>query len=169
MLEEVIVRVEVGGKVGEVVVFKIDLDILLKMEQEFECFGVVVGFDLVFIFECIVDKGSYFFMEMNIWIQVEYCVFELCYVLKFVNFENFDDFLVVDFLVEVMMLLVCYGKVLLKLVCIFCECVFVEVWLNVINDVLKFYVGGVIEYWFSLIDGEICDDQGIIVCNLDIK
>ncbi|RLP54802.1 MAG: biotin carboxylase [Ketobacter sp.] len=169
MLEEAIARAEAGGKAGEVAALKTDLDILLKMEQESERFGAAVGLDSVSTFECIVDKGSHFFMEMNTRIQVEHRVSELCYALKFVNPENPDDFFVVDSLVEAMTLLARHGKALPKPVRIPRERASVEARLNATNDALKPHAGGVIEYWSSPIDGEIRDDQGITARNPDTK
>ncbi|AUM12257.1 ATP-binding protein [Ketobacter alkanivorans] len=167
MLEEAIARAEAEGKAAEVEALKTDLDILKNMELESERFGAAVGLDSVSTFECIVDKGSHFFMEMNTRIQVEHRVSELCYSLKFVNPEDPNDFLIVDSLVEAMTLLARHGKKLPKPERIPRERASVEARLNATNDALKPHAGGVIEYWSSPIANEIRDDQGISARNPD--
>lgn len=167
MLEEAIARAEEAGKTEEVEALKTDLNILQAMEQESERFGMAVGLDSVSTFECIVDKGSHFFMEMNTRIQVEHRVSELCYTLKFVNPEDPNDYLLVDSLVEAMTLLARHGKKLPKPIRIPRERASVEARLNATNAALKPHAGGVIEYWSSPIEGEIRDDQGISARNPD--
>ncbi len=167
MLEEAIARAEEAGKAEEVAALKTDLNILQAMEQESERFGLAVGLDSVSTFECIVDKGSHFFMEMNTRIQVEHRVSELCYTLKFANPEDPNDYLLVDSLVEAMTLLARHGKKLPKPERIPRERASVEARLNATNAALKPHAGGVIEYWSSPIDGEIRDDQGISARNPD--
>lgn len=167
MLEEAIARAEAAGKSAEVESLKTDLVILQRMEEESERFGAAVGLDSVSTFECIVDKGSHFFMEMNTRIQVEHRVSELCYSLKFVNPEDPNDYLIVDSLVEAMTLLARHGKKLPKPERIPRERASVEARLNATNAALKPHAGGIIEYWSSPIDGEIRDDQGISARNPD--
>jgi acetyl/propionyl-CoA carboxylase alpha subunit len=167
MLEEAIAAAEAAGKSAEVAALKTDLTTLLNMEQESERFGAAVGLDSVSTFECIVDRDSHFFMEMNTRIQVEHRVSELCYSLKFVNPENPDDYLIVDSLVEAMTLLARHGKKLPKPIRLPRERASVEARLNATNAALKPHAGGVIEYWSSPIDSEIRDDQGISARNPD--
>ncbi|HCB38203.1 MAG TPA: biotin carboxylase, partial [Gammaproteobacteria bacterium] len=167
MLEEAIARAEAAGKSAEAEALKTDLVILQKMEQESERFGAAVGLDSVSTFECIVDKDSHFFMEMNTRIQVEHRVSELCYTLKFANPEDPNDYLLVDSLVEAMTLLARHGKKLPKPERIPRERASVEARLNATNAALKPHAGGVIEYWSSPIANEIRDDQGISARNPD--
>ena len=167
MLEEAIAAAEKAGKPQEVAALKTDLDILKKMEDESERFGQAVGLDSVSTFECIVDKGSHFFMEMNTRIQVEHRVSELCYTLKFVNPDDPNDFLLVDSLVEAMTLLARHGKKLPKPERIPRNRASVEARMNATNAALKPHAGGIIEYWSSPIEGEIRDDQGITARNPD--
>ena len=167
MLEEAIAAAEAAGKTGEVEALKTDLVILRRMEEESERFGLAVGLDSVSTFECIVDKDSHFFMEMNTRIQVEHRVSELCYTLKFVNPEDPNDYLLVDSLVEAMTLLARHGKKLPKPERIPRERASVEARLNATNAALKPHAGGIIEYWSSPIENEIRDDQGISARNPD--
>jgi len=167
MLEEAIARAEAAGKTEEAEAIKTDLAILQRMEQESERFGMAVGLDSVSTFECIVDKDSHFFMEMNTRIQVEHRVSELCYTLKFVNPEDPNDYLLVDSLVEAMTLLARHGKKLPKPERIPRERASVEARLNATNAALKPHAGGVIEFWSSPIENEIRDDQGISARNPD--
>lgn len=167
MLEDAIARAEEIGNKVEADALRIDLGILERMESESERFGLAVGLDSVSTFECIVDRDSHFFMEMNTRIQVEHRVSELCYTLKFTNPQDPNDYLLVDSLVECMTLLARHGKKLPKPERIPRERASVEARLNATNAALKPHAGGVIEYWSSPIDGEIRDDQGISVRNPD--
>lgn len=167
MLEEAIARAEAAGNKVEADALRTDLGILERMESESERFGLAVGLDSVSTFECIVDRDSHFFMEMNTRIQVEHRVSELCYTLKFTNPQDPNDYLLVDSLVECMTLLARHGKKLPKPTRIPRERASVEARLNATNAALKPHAGGIIEYWSSPIDGEIRDDQGISVRNPD--
>ena len=167
MLQEAIARADAAGNAQEADALRTDLGILERMEAESERFGLAVGLDSVSTFECIVDRDSHFFMEMNTRIQVEHRVSELCYSLKFVNPDNPEDFLLVDSLVECMTLLARHGKTLPKPARIPRERASVEARLNATNAALKPHAGGIIEYWSNPIDGEIRDDQGISMRNPD--
>ncbi|OUS28539.1 biotin carboxylase [Gammaproteobacteria bacterium 45_16_T64] len=160
-------RASADGRKEEADALKTDLDILVKMEDESERFGLAVGLDSVSTFECIVDKEMHFFMEMNTRIQVEHRVSELCYSLKFTNPEDKDDFFVVDSLVEAMTLIAKFKKALPKPERIPREHASVEARLNATNRALKPHAGGVISYWSSPRAGEIRDDQGISLRNPD--
>lgn len=167
MLEEAIARAEQAGNKVEADALRTDLGILERMEAESERFGLAVGLDSVSTFECIVDRDSHFFMEMNTRIQVEHRVSELCYSLKFTNPDDPNDYLIVDSLVECMTLLARHGKKLPKPERIPRERASVEARLNATNAALKPHAGGIIEYWSSPIEGEIRDDQGISMRNPD--
>ena len=167
MLQDAISRAEKAGNKLEADALLTDLGILERMESESERFGLAVGLDSVSTFECIVDRDSHFFMEMNTRIQVEHRVSELCYTLKFANPDDADDFLLVDSLVECMTLLARHGKKLPKPERIPRERASVEARLNATNAALKPHAGGIIEYWSSPVEGEIRDDQGISVRNPD--
>ena len=167
MLQDAIARAEQAGKTAEAEALKTDLAILQRMEAESERFGQAVGLDSVSTFECIVDKDSHFFMEMNTRIQVEHRVSELCYSLKFANPDDPNDFLLVDSLVEAMTLLARHGKKLPKPERVPRERASVEARLNATNAALKPHAGGVIEHWSSPIENEIRDDQGISARNPD--
>ncbi len=169
MLEAAIAAAEAAGKTAEAQSLRTDLEILLRMEQESERFGAAVGLDSVSTFECIVDRDTHFFMEMNTRIQVEHRVSELCYSLKFVNPEDSEDYLVVDSLVEVMTLLARHGSKLPKPQRIPRHRASVEARLNATNAALKPHAGGVIEYWSSPLATEIRDDQGISARNPDTQ
>lgn len=167
MLQEAIARAEEARNRMEADALRTDLGILERMEAESERFGLAVGLDSVSTFECIVDRDSHFFMEMNTRIQVEHRVSELCYSLKFTNPDDPEDFLLVDSLVECMTLLARHGKKLPKPERIPRERASVEARLNATNAALKPHAGGIIEYWSNPIDGEIRDDQGISMRNPD--
>ncbi|MFZ5604940.1 MAG: biotin carboxylase N-terminal domain-containing protein [Pseudomonadota bacterium] len=167
MLQDAIARAEKAGNKLEADALLTDLGILERMESESERFGLAVGLDSVSTFECIVDRDSHFFMEMNTRIQVEHRVSELCYTLKFTNPDDADDYLLVDSLVECMTLLARHGKKLPKPERIPRERASVEARLNATNAALKPHAGGIIEYWSSPVEGEIRDDQGISVRNPD--
>ncbi|MCG8672173.1 MAG: hypothetical protein MI867_22400 [Pseudomonadales bacterium] len=167
MLQEAIALAEKEGRKEEATALEGDYDILVKMEDESERFGKAVGLDSVSTFECIVDKDSHFFMEMNTRIQVEHRVSELCYSLKFVNPDDENEYFVVDSIVEAMTILARHGKKLPKPERIPRERASVEARMNATNRALKPHAGGIIEYWSDPIEGEIRDDQGISVKNPD--
>ncbi len=155
------------GRSEEAKVLAQDLITLDAMESEAQRFGEAVGLDSVSTFECIVDRDSHFFMEMNTRIQVEHRVSELCYAMKFSNPANGDDFFVVESLVEAMVLLAAHGSQLPKPERVPRFSDSVEARLNATNDALQPSAGGQIQYWSDAIDGEIRDDQGISLHNPD--
>ena len=144
-----------------------DLKTLDAMEAEAATFGEAVGLDSVSTFECIVDRGSHFFMEMNTRIQVEHRVTELCYGLKFTNPDNNKDVFVVESLVEAMVLLARHGSRLPKPERIVRKNASVEARLNATNAALQPHASGLINWWSEPIDGEVRDDQGISLHNPD--
>lgn len=144
-----------------------DLITLDAMEDEAARFGAAVGLDSVSTFECIVDRGNHFFMEMNTRIQVEHRVTELCYELEFVNPDNASESFVVSSLVELMVLLAKHGKRLPKPTRLVRKNSSVEARLNATNAALQPHAGGMIEWWSSSHPHEIRDDQGISLPNPD--
>ena len=144
-----------------------DLKTLVAMEEEAARFGEAVGLDSVSTFECIVDRGSHFFMEMNTRIQVEHRVSELCYDLVFTGPDGDQDKFVVDSLVELMVLLACHGSRLPKPERRVRKASSVEARLNATNEALQPHAGGLIEWWSQPLKDEIRDDQGISKHNPD--
>ena len=144
-----------------------DHEALGKMEDEAARFGKAVGLDSVSTFECIVDGGSHFFMEMNTRIQVEHRVTELCYKLKFVNPDAPEEYFIVESLVEAMVLIARHNKRLPKPERIVRESASVEARMNATNQALQPHAGGLIENWSDPVRGEIRDDQGISLHNPD--
>jgi acetyl/propionyl-CoA carboxylase alpha subunit len=158
---------EAAGLEEESLILRRDVEILSAMEAEAERFGEATGLDSVSTFECIVDGGNHFFMEMNTRIQVEHRVTELCYALEFTNPDNADDSFVVESLVEAMVLLAAHGPDLPRPQRVPRYADSVEARLNATNQALQPHAGGVIEYWSDAIEGEIRDDQGISLHNPD--
>lgn len=155
------------GSPEELATLEQDLITLDAMESEAARFGQAVGLDSVSTFECIIDRGSHFFMEMNTRIQVEHRVTELCYGLKFSNPDNPNDSFVVESLVEAMVLLAVHGPRLPKPERIIRSNASVEARLNATNAALQPHAGGMIGWWSEPIEGEIRDDQGISLHNPD--
>lgn len=166
-LEDAIAEAREQGVAGELASLERDLTILDRMEEEAARFGAAVGLDSVSTFECIVDGGNHFFMEMNTRIQVEHRVTELCYGLKFTNPDSANESFVVNSLVEAMVLLARHGNRLPKPVRVRREMAAVEARLNATNQALHPHAGGVIRNWSFPSEGEIRDDQGISLHNPD--
>ena len=166
-LTQAIARAEAQGRVEEARVLKSDLAILGRMEDEAARFGAAVGLDSVSTFECIVERDSHFFMEMNTRIQVEHRVTELCYGLRFANPDDPQDAFVVESLVEAMALLARHKQRLPKPARVQRHNAAVEARLNATNQALQPHAGGVIRSWSDAIEGEIRDDQGISLHNPD--
>ncbi len=160
-------QAEAAGLEEEARVLHQDVETLAAMEAEAERFGEATGLDSVSTFECIVDRDSHFFMEMNTRIQVEHRVTELCYALEFCNPDNPEENFRVESLVEAMVLLAAHGTKLPKpnRVPRFNDSV--EARLNATNQALQPHAGGVIDFWSDAIEGEIRDDQGISLHNPD--
>ncbi len=156
-----------AGQAEEVRVLTQDLATLCAMEDEAERFGEAVGLDSVSTFECIVDRDSHFFMEMNTRIQVEHRVTELCYSLQFSNPDHSEDSFVVESLVEAMVLLAAHGEKLPKPQRLVRCNDAVEARMNATNQALQPHAGGVVERWSDASEGEIRDDQGISLHNPD--
>jgi acetyl/propionyl-CoA carboxylase alpha subunit len=144
-----------------------DLKMLKEMEEEASRFGGAVGLDSVSTFECIIDRDSHYFMEMNTRVQVEHRVSELCYSLRFTNPDNSDDSFTVDSIVELMVLLARHGKKLPMPSRERREPASLEARMNATDRALKPHAGGVITKWSDTIEGEIRDDQGICLHNPD--
>lgn len=162
-----IATAKAGGKDAEVKALESDLTVLKHMEEESERFGKAVGLDSASTFECIVDRGHHFFMEVNTRIQVEHRVTELCYSLKFTNPKDKKDFFIVESLVEAMALLARHKKNLPRPERIVRFNASVEARLNATDASLSPNAGGVIRYWSKPIQGEVRDDQGICMLNPD--
>lgn len=158
---------EVAGKTLEAKALESDLNVLRRMEEQAERFGLAVGLDSASTFECIVDRDRHYFMEVNTRIQVEHRVTELCYSLKFTNPDNPDDYFIVESLVEAMALLARHKKNLPRPQRVQRFNASVEARLNATDCSLSPHAGGVIRYWSKPIEGEIRDDQGISLVNPD--
>ncbi|HIJ80821.1 MAG TPA: biotin carboxylase [Desulfuromonadales bacterium] len=156
-----------AGRKAEVKALESDLNVLKRMEDDSTKFGVAVGLDSASTFECIVDRGRYYFMEVNTRIQVEHRVSELCYSLKFTNPKNKNDFFIVESLVEAMALLARHKKRLPKPERIPRFGAGAEARLNATDCSLSPHAGGMIRFWSKPIEGEIRDDQGICMVNPD--
>jgi acetyl/propionyl-CoA carboxylase alpha subunit len=166
-LQRALEMAQAAGQAEEVRVLTQDLATLQAMEDEAERFGEAVGLDSVSTFECIVDRDTHFFMEMNTRIQVEHRVTELCYCLQFSNPEQKDESFVVESLVEAMVLLAEHGEKLPRPERIARCNDSVEARLNATNQALQPHAGGVVERWSDALEGEIRDDQGISLHNPD--
>jgi acetyl/propionyl-CoA carboxylase alpha subunit len=144
-----------------------DLQVLTRMEEESERFGIAVGLDSASTFECIVDGSRHYFMEVNTRIQVEHRVTELVYSLKFSNPKDKHDYFIVTSLVEAMALLARHKERLPRPERLPRFGAAAEARLNATDCSLSPSAGGLIRYWSQPIDGEIRDDQGICLPNPD--
>jgi acetyl/propionyl-CoA carboxylase alpha subunit len=144
-----------------------DLQVLKRMEEESERFGMAVGLDSASTFECIVDRDRHYFMEVNTRIQVEHRVTELVYNLKFTNPKNKKDFFIVESLVEAMAILALHKKRLPRPERQPRFGAGAEARLNATDCSLSPSAGGYIRFWSAPIEGEIRDDQGICIKNPD--
>jgi len=145
----------------------VDLEVLKRMEEQSERFGMAVGLDSASTFECIVDRDRHYFMEVNTRIQVEHRVTELVYNLKFTNPKDKNDFFVVESLVEAMALLALHKERLPRPERQPRHGAAAEARLNATDCSLSPSAGGVIRYWSAPIEGEVRDDQGICIKNPD--
>ncbi len=162
-----IAKAKKAGLKAQVKALESDLNVLKRMEEESERFGVAVGLDSASTFECIVDGARHYFMEVNTRIQVEHRVTELVYKLKFTNPKNKKEFFVVESLVEAMALLARHKERLPRPERQQRFGAAAEARLNATDCSLSPSAGGVIRYWSKPIDGEIRDDQGICMVNPD--
>lgn len=166
-LEQAIAEAEANNQPEAHEALLSDLDILRDLEDEAARFGRAVGLDSVSTFECILDRGKHYFMEMNTRVQVEHRVTELCYCLHFANPIDANDFFIVDSIVELMVLLSRHGARLPLPTRVRRENVALEVRLNATDDALKPHAGGTISHWSDGLESEIRDDQGICLRNPD--
>ncbi|KIH77691.1 Biotin carboxylase [Geoalkalibacter ferrihydriticus] len=160
-------KAKAAGLTAQVTALESDLEVLKRMEEESERFGTAVGLDSASTFECIVDRGRHYFMEVNTRIQVEHRVTELVYSLKFTNPKDKNDFFVVESLVEAMALLARHKKRLPRPERIQRFGAGAEARLNATDASLSPHAGGMIRYWSKPLEGEIRDDQGICLPNPD--
>ncbi len=138
-----------------------DREVLLRMEAESERFARSVKLDSVSTFECIVDRGRHYFMEVNTRIQVEHRVTELCYTLRFHNPNDPSEMFEVDSLVEAMALLSRHGTRMPRPERVPRYAASVEARLNATDAALAPHAGGVVVSWTDPLPHEIRDDQGI--------
>jgi acetyl/propionyl-CoA carboxylase alpha subunit len=138
-----------------------------RMEADAEAFGGAIGLDSVSTYECIVDEGEHWFMEMNTRIQVEHRVTELAYSLEFTNPEDKEDRFVIDSLIEAMALMAAHGDRVPKPRRIERHTSGIEARINATNRALQPHAGGLLQWWSPPVEGEIRDDQGIGVPNSD--
>ncbi|HEV7732116.1 MAG TPA: biotin carboxylase N-terminal domain-containing protein [Candidatus Binatia bacterium] len=143
------------------------LDVLRRMEEEAERFGRAVKLDSASTFECIVEDGRHYFMEVNTRIQVEHRVSELCYAMRFTNPSDTSDWFEVLSLVEAMALIAKHRGRLPRPVRGQREGAAIEIRLNATDRALTPAAGGVIVSWSDPIEGEVRDDQGISIKNPD--
>ncbi len=166
-LSDEIKKAKKAGQKAQAKALESDLQVLKRMEEESERFGMAVGLDSASTFECIVDGARHYFMEVNTRIQVEHRVTELVYNLKFTNPKNKKEFFVVESLVEAMALLAMHKERLPRPERQPRFGAGAEARLNATDCSLSPSAGGVIRYWSKPIDGEIRDDQGICMVNPD--
>jgi biotin carboxylase len=166
-LSDEIKKAKKAGQKAQAKALESDLQVLKRMEEESERFGMAVGLDSASTFECIVDGARHYFMEVNTRIQVEHRVTELVYNLKFTNPKNKKEFFVVESLVEAMALLAMHKERLPRPERQQRFGAGAEARLNATDCSLSPSAGGVIRYWSKPIDGEIRDDQGICMVNPD--
>jgi acetyl/propionyl-CoA carboxylase alpha subunit len=166
-LSAAIERAKGAQKQSEAAALESDLNVLRRMEEEAERFGLAVGLDSASTFECIVDRDRHYFMEVNTRIQVEHRVTELCYSLKFTNPDNPEDFFIVESLVEAMAILARHKERVPRPERVTRFGAGAEARLNATDASLSPHAGGMIRYWSKPIEGEIRDDQGISLVNPD--
>lgn len=164
---DAIAEAKEAGRTAEVEALQADMATLATMEAEAQRFGEAVRLDSASTFECIVDRGHHYFMEVNTRIQVEHRVSELCYALRFAKAGDASDYFDVNSLVEAMILIARHGDRLPKPTRMRREKAAVEARLNATDRALSPHAGGKIIHWNDPIEGEIRDDQGISVKNPD--
>ncbi|TNF23762.1 MAG: biotin carboxylase [Deltaproteobacteria bacterium] len=157
-----------GGRELEAKALERELAMLVEMEAQAERFGQAVGLDSASTFECIVDQGRHYFMEVNTRIQVEHRVSELCYALRFEAPDAPpDERFEVTSLVELMVLLARHGDRLPRPTRVQREGAAIEARLNATDRALNPHAGGIIQSWSDPIEHEVRDDQGICRKNPD--
>jgi biotin carboxyl carrier protein len=148
-------------------VLRTDAKILRSMCKQAEEFGKAMRLDSVSTFECIVEQDVHYFMEVNTRIQVEHRVTEMVYRLRFTNPDDPEDTFTVDSLVAAMLLINCYGKMLICPERLPRYVSGIEARLNSTNPALKPHAGGIVRAWSAPGEHEIRDDQGIGISNPD--
>jgi len=149
------------GKYSQSKVLRNDANQLNTMSLEAEKFGKALNLDSVSTFECIVDKGKHYFMEVNTRLQVEHRVTEMVYKLKFTNPDDPSDIFFVNSLVAAMILINCYGDILPRPVRVDHSISGIEARINSTNASLNPHTDGTVTQWSEPIEQEIRDDQGI--------
>ena len=158
---------EAAGKKVQAEVLRTDAKILKSMCKQAEEFGKALRLDSVSTFECIVEQDVHYFMEVNTRIQVEHRVTEMVYRLRFTNPDDPEDTFTVDSLVAAMLLINCYGKMLICPERLPRYVSGIEARLNSTNPALKPHAGGIVRAWSAPGEHEIRDDQGIGISNPD--
>jgi acetyl/propionyl-CoA carboxylase alpha subunit len=166
-LRAAIARAEADGAPERARVLAADLAVLERMEAEAERFGRAVQLDSASTFECIVEGGRHYFMEVNTRIQVEHRVSELCYALRFTNPADPHDYFDVHSLIEAMGLIAEHRGRLPRPTREPRQGAAIEARLNATDGALQPAAGGVMVSWSDPIEGEIRDDQGICIKNPD--
>lgn len=166
-LTAAIAAAKAAGRKDEAKALETDREVLKRMEEQSERFGIAVGLDSASTFECIVDRDRHYFMEVNTRIQVEHRVTELVYNLKFTNPDDPSDYFIVESLVEAMALLAEHKERLPRPERLPRFGAGAEARLNATDCSLSPAAGGMIRYWSKPIEGEIRDDQGICMVNPD--
>ena len=167
LLEAMSIEYDSVGKKTQAEVLRADAEILSSMSKQAEKFGKELQLDSVSTFECIVEEGTHYFMEMNARIQVEHRVTEMAYQLQFSNPDSPKDNFLVDSLVAAMLLINCYGKHLPRPDRLPRFVSGIEARLNATNQALKPHAGGIFSSWSAPGEHEIRDDQGIGIPNPD--
>ena len=167
LLEATTIEYDFAGKKTQAEVLRADAEILSSMCKQAEEFGKALQLDSVSTFECIVEEGTHYFMEVNTRIQVEHRVTEMAYQLQFSNPDNPEDTFLVDSLVAAMLLINCYGKHLPRPERLPRFVSGIEARLNATNPALKPHAGGIFRAWSAPGEHEIRDDQGIGIANPD--
>ena len=167
MLLATAIEYEASGKKAQAEVLRTDAKTLKLMCKQAEEFGKALLLDSVSTFECIVEQGIHYFMEVNTRIQVEHRVTEMVYQLRFINPDDPDDTFTVDSLVAAMLLINCYGRMLKCPERLPRYVSGIEARLNSTNPALKPYTGGIVCSWSEPGEHEIRDDQGIRISNPD--
>jgi acetyl/propionyl-CoA carboxylase alpha subunit len=167
MLAAAALEYEAAGKKVQAEVLRTDAKILRSMCKQAEEFGKAMRLDSVSTFECIVEQDVHYFMEVNTRIQVEHRVTEMVYRLRFTNPDDPEDTFTVDSLVAAMLLINCYGKMLICPERLPRYVSGIEARLNSTNPALKPHAGGIVRAWSAPGEHEIRDDQGIGISNPD--
>ncbi|MBF0238304.1 MAG: biotin carboxylase [SAR324 cluster bacterium] len=167
LLEASIRDYEAQGKTRKAEVLKADLKTVRAMCQQAQKFGEEIRLNSASTFECIVEKDSHYFMEVNTRIQVEHRVTEMAYSLKFANPADTEEYFILDSLVGAMLFIACHGKQVPKPERLPRHVSGCEARINATNAALKPHAGGILRYWSPPLENELRDDQGIGILNPD--